>query len=96
MFKQNIKTLLLLTLSLSSCAVTYTDDTGNKRVIGLVNMTIDKSAGDKLKAADRVQITNIGIMYSNSPIHTGISIGYNSETTMVLKNDVATIIKDGD
>ncbi|ARD43202.1 hypothetical protein [Colwellia sp. PAMC 21821] len=84
----------LLCLILSSCAVTYQDNDGNQRIVGFVSLTLEKPVDNSLVAGDKVKITNLGAMYSDSPIHNGISIGYYSETTTVLKNDVAVMIKD--
>ncbi|ASP47028.1 hypothetical protein [Cognaticolwellia beringensis] len=84
----------LFFLILSSCAVTYQDNDGNQRIVGFVSLTLEKPVDNSLVAGDKVKITNIGVMYSDTPIHNGISIGYYSETTTVLKNDVAVMIKD--
>lgn len=82
---------LLLTL-LSSCAVNYQDKDGNQRIIGFVSITLEKTPDQHLVAGDKIEITNIGIMYSSTPIHNGVSIGYYNEIVTILKNDVATII----
>jgi len=86
-----IKILPLCLMFLTSCAITYQDDDGNQRIIGLVSMTIDKPKDDKSIAGDKVEITSLGVMYSDTPIHNGLSIGYYSEKTIVLKNNVAII-----
>lgn len=80
-------------LLLSGCAITYQDDNGNQRVIGLVSMTIDKPKDKKSIAGDKVTITSLGVIYSDTPIYTGLSIGYYSEMTYVLKNNVAIIVE---
>jgi hypothetical protein len=80
-------------LLLTGCAITYQDDNGNQRVIGLVSMTIDKPKDKKSIAGDKVTITSLGVMYSDTPIHKGLSIGYYSEMTYVLKNNVAIIVE---
>ncbi|MBA6232363.1 MULTISPECIES: hypothetical protein [unclassified Colwellia] len=90
-FQQLIPLLFLL---VSSCAVTYQDSDGNQKIVGFVSLTLEKPADQTLVAGDKVKITNVGVMYSDTPIHNGISIGYYSETTTILKNDVAVIIKN--
>jgi hypothetical protein len=90
-FKQLVPLLFPI---LSSCAVTYQDNDGNQRIVGFVSMTLEKPVDKSLVAGDKVKITNVGAMYSDTPIHNGISIGYYSETTTILKNDVAVIIKN--
>ena len=79
---------------LTSCAVTYQDDDGNQRVVGFVSLTISKPLDNAAVAGDKVKITSLGVMYSDTPIHKGLSIGYYSETTTVLKNDVAIIVQE--
>jgi len=86
--------IILLIPLLSSCAVNYQDKDGNQRIIGFVSITLEKSPNQYLVAGDKIDITNIGVMYSSTPIHNGLSIGYYNEIVTILKNDVATIISE--
>jgi hypothetical protein len=92
-----VKVILSIALILinCSCAVNYIDDDGNQRIIGLVSIKLERPGESKLVAGDKVSISNVGILVSKGPVHTGLSIGYNSETSIVLKNDILTIIDKG-
>ncbi len=89
-----VKAILIIALILVnySCAINYIDDDGNQRIIGLVSIKLERPTEYPLVAGDKVSISNIGVLVSKGPVHSGISIGYNSETSIVLKNNVATII----
>ena len=78
-----------------SCAINYVDKNGDQRIIGLVSIKLDRPEESPLIAGDKVSVSNIGVMFSKGPVHTGLSIGYNSETSIILKNDIATIIDRG-
>lgn len=86
--------VVLMTAFIGSCALNYVDDNGDQRIIGLVSITLDRPADSPLIAGDSVTVENIGIMYSDTPLHTGVSIGYSSEKTVVLKNDVSTTLEN--
>jgi len=87
---RNIGAIIICLCFLSACAVSYTDEDGNHRVIGLVNMKLDRPPDSNLIAGDAVTVKNLGMMALSHPQHTGFSLGYNRETIQILKNNVST------
>ena len=89
------RSFLLVTFMIlqSSCAMSYIDDDGNHRIIGLVNITLNRPVDSDLVAGDKVEIESIGVMYSKTALHHGLTVGYGRETTVVLKNDAITLLK---
>jgi len=86
--------LLVCVYVLSGCAFSYVDNQGRHNVIGILNLSMQGVEDDKRKAGDKVEITNIGILFSHGPIHSGLSVGYNKESTMTLKNDALVLIEE--
>jgi hypothetical protein len=76
-----------------SCAIHYTDDQGNKRILGLVDVVLPKSAATSPEAGEVVKVTNVGILISKGPLHSGVSVGYNSETSVILKDNTAAMLR---
>tara|TARA_Y100000052_G_scaffold5636_1_gene5252 strand:- start:12548 stop:12859 length:312 start_codon:yes stop_codon:yes gene_type:complete len=83
--------ILLFLLIISGCAISYVDVKGQKRIIGLVNLTLSDKADDQ--GADKVEVTSIGLLVSSNPVSTGLSVGYTKEVTMKI-NDNALILMD--
>lgn len=84
--------VLLLLLTISGCAISYVDDEGQKRIIGLVNLTLSNKGGDQ--GADKVEVTSIGILLSSNPVSTGLSAGYTKEVTMKIHNNALIFMDD--
>jgi len=78
---------------LNACAVSYIDENGKQRVIGLVNLKLDRPVDSPMIAGDEISVTNIGVMYSSSPLYHGLSIGYTQESSVILKNNVLVIVE---
>lgn len=75
----------------TSCAVTYIDDKGYKRVVGFVNIALESNEEHKIAVGDRTAINNIGIMITSGPHCGGLGIGYTREEFMTLKNDALVV-----
>jgi hypothetical protein len=71
------------------CSLTFIDEDGRKHVLGLVHMTI--APADEQTAGDVVGVQTLGLSIYETPIHSGISLGWHSEKTAALKNNVLVI-----
>ncbi len=92
MHKYKRYVVLLLMLTISGCAISYVDDEGQKRIIGLVNLTLSNKGDDQ--GADKVEVTSIGILFSSNPVSTGLSVGYTKEVTMKIHNNALILMDD--
>lgn len=79
---------LCILANLSGCAVSYVDEEGRHIVVGLVYMSMGGIENDQRHAGDKVEVTNIGVLVTGGALQSGLSIGYNKEITMHLKNDI--------
>lgn len=85
--------LFFCILLIQGCAIHYTDNQGNHRIVGLVDISLPREDFKALEAGDAVSATNVGVLISSGPIHSGVGIGYNSETSVILKDDTAVLLK---
>ena len=83
---------LILMFVMSGCAISYIDSEGNHNMVGFMNITMQGVENDKLKAGDKIEVTNVGILLSNGPLYSGVSVGYNKESTTSIKNDALSLI----
>ena len=74
---------------LGGCSVTFVDEGGRKHVLGLVHLTVAPSEGPT--AGDVVGVQTLGLSIYETPIHSGIALGWHSERTAALKNNVLVI-----
>jgi hypothetical protein len=74
---------------LGGCSLTYTDGAGRKHVLGLVHMTIAPSEGPT--AGDVIGVQTLGLTVYQTPIHSGLALGWHSERTAALKNNALVI-----
>ena len=85
---------LILMFVISGCAISYIDSEGNHNMIGFMHVAMQGVENDKLKAGDKIEVTNVGILLSNGPLYSGVSVGYNKESTTSIKNDALVLIKE--
>jgi|TARA_B110000196_G_scaffold90347_1_gene78186 hypothetical protein len=85
---------LILMFVMSGCAISYIDSEGNHNMVGFMNITMQGVENDKLKAGDKIEVTNVGILLSNGPLYSGVSVGYNKESTTSIKNDALVLINE--
>jgi hypothetical protein len=90
----NLSVYLIFMFVMSGCAISYVDGVGNHNMIGFMHVTMHGVENDKLKAGDKIELTNIGILLSNGPLYSGVSVGYNKESTTSIKNDALVLIKE--
>lgn len=75
---------LLLPL-LGGCAVDYVDEAGNRRIVGLVDLTLHPAGGPG--AGTVVDLTTVGIAIADTGQGGHVVLGYSRERTAVLRND---------
>lgn len=63
------------------------DDQGTKHIVGFVNMTIEPPLAEKDIAGHQVSIETIGVNIISSPVMSGVSLGYNKESLLTLRNN---------
>jgi hypothetical protein len=85
---------LILMFVMSGCAISYIDSEGNHNMVGFMNITMQGVENDKLEVGDKIEVTNVGILLSNGPLYSGVSVGYNKESTTSIKNDALVLINE--
>ena len=70
---------------LGGCSVTFVDEGGRKHVLGLVHLTV--APADEQTTGDVVGVQTLGLSIYETPIHSGIALGWHSEKTAALKNN---------
>ena len=76
----SIATIMLVSQGLSGCAYTYLDESGAKRIVGLVSVTVRPEDVPLRSSAQIVGVKNIGASVIRSKISSSISFGYNSDS----------------
>lgn len=76
--------------ALSACAAVYTDATGGRRVIGLVDLRIPPS-GSVDSAGEVVDVRGLGIGALVGAETAAISVGYHRHLVFSVKNDTLII-----
>src|SRR5215470_9107901 len=76
---------------LCGCALSYTDDSGNRHIIGLVDYTVRAPAAAETIAGDVVEVTSIGLSIGQNAQGGYITAGYNRQATAVLRDDVVVL-----
>ena len=68
-------------LLLSGCAMSYTDEAGNRHVVGLMHLALP--ATDKLsEGSSGFRTTTVGVSFTQGDFGNAIALGYN-ETTLI-------------
>ena len=70
------------------CAYSYVDQHGIHHSIGLMKTSVDIDSEENPTAGAVVQVTTFGIAGYRTPLLSGLTIGYNRERVMSLKNNV--------
>jgi len=81
--------LLVLSLPIfaSACSYSYTDEAGNRRVIGLVDMTIAPGGDDASFAGTVVDVTTVGVAAAQNAQGFHLSLGYARDTTAAIRDN---------
>lgn len=78
-------------LLLTSCTYSYTAEDGARRVIGLVDMTIQPPHNDRDIAGDLVDIRSIGIGVHESPQSVSFTLGYHRHVSALLRDNALVL-----
>jgi hypothetical protein len=76
---------------MQGCAFTYTDATGGRRTIGLVDMTVMAPADPETLAGDVVEVTSLGLSIGQNAQGGYVTAGYNRQTTAALRDNALVI-----
>ena len=71
---------------LGACAYSYTDDNGNQRVIGLVDMSIGSTGNPRTFAGTVVDLSTIGFAVHSDADGGSLTLGYSRAITGSLRN----------
>ena len=71
-----------------ACAVSYTDSSGDRHVVGLVNISVHPPSDKRTFAGDVFDLTSVGVAFSQNAQGGFVALGYNREVTAELRNDV--------
>lgn len=70
---------------LGGCSVDFVDEAGNRRIIGLVDVTLRPAGG--AGAGTVVDLTTVGVAIADTGQGGHLALGYSRERTAVLRND---------
>ena len=81
--------LLVLSLPIlaSACSYSYTDEAGNRRIIGLVDTTIAPGGDASSFASTVVDVTTVGIAAAENAQGFHLSLGYTRDTTAAIRDN---------
>lgn len=83
----------LLTVLLGGCAFSYTDEAGNRHVIGMMHMTLPPP--DTLsQGSTAVRMTSVGLSFTQWDVGTAMALGYNETTLIGVGPNSCVAIKD--
>lgn len=82
---------LLLPMALGACSYSYTDEAGNRRVIGLVDMTIAPGKEGTAFAGTVVDVTTVGAAIAQNAQGFHLTLGYSRDTTAAIRDDALVI-----
>ncbi len=80
-----------LAIGLCGCAFTYTDASGDRHVIGLVDMTVRAPAAPATLAGDVVEIISLGLSLGQNAQGGYLTAGFNRQTTAALRDNALVI-----
>ena len=79
------------------CVLSYVDDTGARRVIGLADVEVRPADGVATFAGDVISIRGLGLVFNSTVTSSNLTLGYVRETTALLRNcDVGAVKNCGD
>lgn len=84
-----MRRLLLLSLPIlaPACSYSYTDEAGNRRVIGLVDMTVAPGGEGGTFAGNVVDVTTVGVAAAQNAQGFHLSLGYTRDTTAAIRDN---------
>ena len=79
--------VLLLSLVISACAVSYDDSAGRRHVVGFVDVALLPNDTSDALAGDVLRTTSLGMLVSRHGNETTLGIGYTSESTADIRDN---------
>ena len=80
-----------MTAVTSGCAFTYTDDTGTRHAIGLLDIAVKAPSNPATLAGDVVEITSLGVSIGQTGQGGYLTAGYNHEVTAALRDNAMVL-----
>lgn len=78
-------------LALGGCSYSYTDAAGNRRIIGLVDMTVAPGPAGSPVAGSVTDVTTVGVAVARNGQGGHLSIGYTRDAVAVLRDDALVV-----
>jgi hypothetical protein len=79
---------------LGGCAVQYVDADGNRRFVGLMNLTLPP-VNQSGKGADFTRMRTVGVAFSHTDIGGALEIGYSDNTVLAIQNNSCIVLPKG-
>ena len=86
-----IVTAAAMTAMLSGCAFTYTDGTGARHAIGLLDVAVKAPRDRATLAGDVIEVTSLGVSIGQTGQGGYITAGYNHEVTATLRDNAMVL-----
>jgi hypothetical protein len=74
-------------LTCQGCALSYTDEAGDRHAIGLLDIVVHPSAAPETFAGSVVEITSFGVSVGRTAQGGYVTLGYNREATAELRDN---------
>jgi len=81
----------VLWLSLSGCAFSYVDQTGNRHVLGLVHAQLPAENG---RPGGVVRLSSVGLSVVQSDIATEMTLGYSAATLVGVRENSCVAVDE--
>ncbi|HYH18470.1 MAG TPA: hypothetical protein VD995_07605 [Azospirillum sp.] len=78
-------------VAMGGCSYSYTDEAGNRRIIGFVDMTVAPAPPGTPVAGSVVDVTTLGVAITRHGQGGHLSIGYTRDTVAVLRDDALVV-----
>ncbi|HEY0833474.1 MAG TPA: hypothetical protein VGE72_06140 [Azospirillum sp.] len=82
---------VLAGVALGGCSYSVTDEAGNRRIIGFVDMTVTPAAPGSPVAGSVVDVTTVGVALARHGQGGHLAIGYTRDTVAVLRDDALVV-----
>jgi hypothetical protein len=83
--------LLLAAAGAQGCAFTYTDASGHRHTLGLVDISVRAPAAPETLAGDIVDMTSLGLSIGRNAQGGYLTVGYNRQSTAALRDNALVL-----